>query len=72
MLVRFAPGTGYPAHRHGDVEECHILHGELCVDDKKFEAGDFIRAEAGSVDLRVWTETGCTCVVMTSLKNTML
>jgi hypothetical protein len=53
-------------------DQLALLHGELCVDDKKFHSGDFIRAEAGSVDLRVWTETGCTCVVMTSLKDTIL
>ena len=50
MLVRLAPGTDYPSHRHGDFEELHLLHGELQIDDKKLHAGDFIRAEGGSAD----------------------
>jgi quercetin dioxygenase-like cupin family protein len=72
MLVRLAPGTDYPRHRHDDREELHLLHGELWVDDKKLHAGDFIRAEAGSVDHRVWSQTGCTCVLVTSLNDTLL
>ena len=28
--------------------------------DKKLQPGDFIQAEAVSVDYRVWSETGCT------------
>ena len=27
MLVRLAPGTEYPPHRHAGVEELHMLHG---------------------------------------------
>jgi len=69
MLVRLAPGAAYPAHRHAGVEELHLLHGELMVDDKKLYPGDYIRAEAGSADSRVWSETGCTCVLLTSTKD---
>jgi len=72
MLVRLAPGADYPPHRHGDFEELHLLHGELHIDDKKLHAGDFIRAAGGSVDHRVWTETGCTCVLVTSLNDMLL
>src|SRR5688572_28761073 len=35
MLVRLAPGTDYPPHRHAGVEELYLLHGELWIDDKK-------------------------------------
>jgi hypothetical protein len=66
MLVRLAPGVDYPPHRHAGVEELHLLHGELLIDDKKLQPGDYIRAEPGSEDHRVWSETGCTCVLMTS------
>lgn len=72
MLVRLAPGTEYPPHRHAGIEELHLLHGELIIDDKKLQAGDFIRAEAGSVDHRVWSETGCTCFLMTSTRDAIL
>jgi ChrR-like protein with cupin domain len=72
MLVRLAPGTDYPAHCHAGLEELHLIHGELMIDDKKLYPGDYIRANAGSVDHRVWSETGCTCVLMTSTKDAIL
>ena len=72
MLVRLAPGTDYPPHRHAGIEELHLLHGELMIDDKKLYPGDYIRAEADTVDHRVWSETGCTCVLLTSTRDEIL
>jgi quercetin dioxygenase-like cupin family protein len=71
MLVRLDPGTDYPGHIHGGIEELHLLHGVLKVDDRTLYPGDFIHAEAGSVDHRVWSETGCTCFLMTSTKDAL-
>ena len=71
MLVRLAPGTHYPPHRHAGVEELYLLHGELMIDDKKLYPGDYNRAEAGSADQRVWSETGCTCVLLTSTRDVL-
>jgi len=71
MLVRLAPGADYPPHRHVGIEELHLLDGELMIDDRKLYPGDYSRAEAGSVDRRVWTETGCTCVLITSAKDVL-
>jgi hypothetical protein len=62
MLVRLAPRTDYPPHRHSGLEELHLLHGELMINDRKLYPGDYNRAEVGTSDLRVWSETGCTCV----------
>ena len=72
MLVRLAPGVEYPPHRHAGVEELYLLHGELMINDKKLYPGDSNRAEADTVDHRVWTETGCTCVLMTSTRDVVL
>ena len=72
MLVRLAPGAEYPPHRHAGLEELHLLHGELMIDDKKLYPGDYNRAEADTVDHRVWTETGCTCVLITSVLDVLL
>jgi anti-sigma factor ChrR (cupin superfamily) len=66
MLVRLAPGVAYPPHTHAGVEELHLLSGELWIDDRKLFPGDFSHAEPGSGDSRVWSETGCTCVLLTS------
>ena len=71
MLVRLDPGTDYPGHSHAGIEELHLLHGILKVDDRTLYPGDFIHSEAGSVDHRVWSETGCTCFLVTSMKDAL-
>jgi len=72
MIVRLAPGTDYPPNQHAGKEELHLLHGELMIDGKKFGAGDVVRSEAGSVDHRVWSDTGCTCFLVTSTRDANL
>jgi DNA-directed RNA polymerase specialized sigma24 family protein len=71
MLVRLAPGTDYPPHTHEGLEELHLLQGELMIDARKLSAGDYNRAEPGTSDKRVWSETGCMCVLMTSTRDTI-
>jgi quercetin dioxygenase-like cupin family protein len=71
MLVRLAPGVEYPPHRHDGIEELHLLSGELWIDDRKLHPGDYNRAEPGTADQRVWSETGCTCVLITSPKDVL-
>ena len=56
---------------HAGIEELHLLHGILRVDDRTLHPGDFIHSEAGSVDHRVWSETGCTCFLLTSTKDAL-
>jgi hypothetical protein len=51
------------------VEELHLLEGELWIDERKLYPGDYNRAEAGTGDKRVWSETGCTCVLITSTRD---
>jgi anti-sigma factor ChrR (cupin superfamily) len=69
MLVRLLPGVEYPPHTHAGLEELFLLDGELWIDDRKLYPGDYNRAEAGSGDKRVWSETGCTCVLITSTQD---
>lgn len=71
MLVRLEPGAAYPPHAHAGVEELHLLHGELWVDDRKLLPGDYNRAESGTSDQRVWSATGCTCVLITSTRDAL-
>ena len=66
MLVRLAPGASYPAHTHADVEELHLLDGELWIDARKLMPGDYNYGAPGAADDRVWSETGCTCLLVTS------
>ena len=71
MLVRLAPGVAYPPHRHAGTEELHLLDGELFIEDRKLLPGDYNRGEAGASDKFVWTETGCTCVLITSTRDVL-
>ena len=71
MLVRLAPGGEYPPHTHAGVEELHLLDGELWIDERKLYPGDYNRAEPGTGDKRVWSETGCTCVLITSTRDVL-
>jgi hypothetical protein len=66
MLVRLEPGVAYPPHTHAGVEELHLLQGELWIDDRKLFPGEYNYGKQGASDQRVWTETGCTCVLITS------
>ncbi len=66
MLVRLAPGVNYPPHTHAGAEELHLLSGDLRIDDRKLYPGEYNRAERGTADKRVWSETGCTCLLITS------
>ena len=69
MLVRLAPGASYPAHTHAGFEELHLLDGELWIDEKKLVPGDYNYSAPGEGDERVWSETGCTCLLVTSTKD---
>lgn len=69
MLVRLLPNVHYPPHTHAGLEELHLLDGELWIDERKLFPGDYNRAEAPSGDQRVWSETGCTCVLVTSTED---
>ena len=71
MLVRLAPGVDYPPHTHAGVEELHLLDGELWIDHRKLHPGDYNRGEPGTGDKRVWSETGCTCVLITSTRDVL-
>lgn len=69
MLVRLAPGAEYPPHTHAGIEELYLLWGELWINNRKLYPGDYNRGERGASDWRVWSETGCTCVLITSTRD---
>ena len=71
MLVRLAPGASYPPHTHAGVEELHLLDGELWIDGRKLVPGDYNYGAPGAGDESVWSETGCTCVLITSTEDSL-
>jgi anti-sigma factor ChrR (cupin superfamily) len=71
MLVRLAPGGSYPAHTHAGTEELHLLDGELWIDERKLLPGDYYYGAPGTADERVCSETGCTCLLVTSIRDVL-
>jgi anti-sigma factor ChrR (cupin superfamily) len=71
MLVRFAPGASYAAHTHASNEACHLLDGELQIDEEHLRAGDFVIASAGSRHTIVQSAAGATCLVVTSTRDSL-
>lgn len=69
MLVRMAPGTSYPRHRHGGPEECFVLEGDLRVGEEVMHAGDYQRAAAGSHHPVQSTTKGCLLFLVSSLSD---
>lgn len=72
MLVHVFPGASYPSHVHAAVEELHLLDGELWIDDRLLYPGDYNYGPPGATDHRVYSETGCTCVLITSPSDVLL
>jgi anti-sigma factor ChrR (cupin superfamily) len=71
MLVRLAVGASYPAHTHAGVEELHLLDGELWIDGRKLVPGDYNYGAPGAGDESVRSDTGCTCVLVTSTRDVL-
>ena len=65
------PARVTQAHTHAGVEELHLLDGELWIDERKLFPGDYNYGAPGAGDERVWSETGCTCVLVTSTKDVL-
>jgi quercetin dioxygenase-like cupin family protein len=73
MMIRMAPHTSYPPHRHAGPEECYVLSGELCIGNElRMRAGDFQRAERGSEHPLQWTEIGCVLLLVSSLEDELI
>lgn len=66
MLVRFAAGAKYADHTHVGNEDCHLLDGDLWVDEREMFPGDCLYSLPGSRHTRIHSQTGCTCLVITS------
>ncbi|NIS08577.1 MAG: hypothetical protein GWO07_07410 [Candidatus Dadabacteria bacterium] len=72
VLVKMDPGAAFPDHKHAEYEECYIISGELNMGGHKFTKGDYIRADADSMHHSIYSEIGCTLLVMASAKNEMI
>jgi anti-sigma factor ChrR (cupin superfamily) len=69
MLVRMEPGAVLVAHRHADLEESYVLEGDLQVAGIEMRAGDYCRAEPGSLHEGVRTRGGCVFIAVQSQRD---
>lgn len=47
-LVRYPPGSRFPAHEHGGGEEYLVLEGEFADEDGRYGPGTYVRNPPGS------------------------
>jgi len=57
-LVRMEPGAKFPAHSHGDTEQCLVLEGDIRWGQMVYEKGDFVVMGKDSTHPEIWSETG--------------
>jgi anti-sigma factor ChrR (cupin superfamily) len=63
-LVKFQPGSTYPAHRHPEGEDCLVLQGGFRDGRGQYRAGDFVYYEPGSVHSDFEALAGDECVLL--------
>lgn len=71
-LVRMEAGARYPSHHHAAIEELFLLSGDLHVEDQVMRAGDYCRADSGSIHGETFTDDGCLFLLMASPENQVI
>jgi anti-sigma factor ChrR (cupin superfamily) len=59
QLVRFAPGTTFPLHRHSGPEFIYMLEGAGYQEGQRLSTGWASVAATGSIDTAFHTPDGC-------------
>jgi len=72
QLVRMAPGSSIPHHRHAEFEDCYVLEGDLTLSGIEMKAGDYCRAEPGSIHTDITTRDGNVIILIASEHNELL
>lgn len=72
MLIRMAPGSAYPRHRHAAKEECYVIAGDLKIGARPMSAGDYQLAEVDSIHEVQSTERGCLLLITSSQDDELL
>lgn len=71
-LVRMEAGARYPSHHHAAIEELFMLSGDLHVENQVMGAGDYCRADPGSIHGETFSDTGCLFLMMASQENQVM
>ena len=62
-LLRYAPGSGVPRHRHRGLETIIVLSGIQCDESGSYPAGSVVFNPA-ETEHSVWTDAGCTVLIL--------
>ena len=71
-LVRMEAGAHIPSHHHAAIEEVFLLAGDLQVENQVMRAGDYCRADFGTIHGETFTDDGCLFLLMTSPENPVI
>jgi quercetin dioxygenase-like cupin family protein len=71
-LMRMQKGARYTDHRHALTEEMFVIEGSCYIAGRLLKAGDYHRAEAGSIHLDSHTDEGALMLVISSTQNELL
>jgi quercetin dioxygenase-like cupin family protein len=71
-LVRMDAGAHIPSHHHAVIEELFLLSGDLHVEGQVMRAGDYCRADSGTIHGETFTDDGCLFLLMTSPENQVI
>jgi anti-sigma factor ChrR (cupin superfamily) len=63
VLLRFAPGKGYPTHHHSVAEEVYVIDGVYEDMGQQFGPGSYLYYPPGS-EHNAFSTTGCTFLVI--------
>lgn len=69
LLARLAPETAFPPHDHSGPEQTLVLSGDLQSGGRRLGPGDFFFAAAGSHHPDLYSEGGCTALVILSVND---
>lgn len=67
QIVKFESGAKFPAHHHHKAEFMYILEGELIQNNHVLKSGFVSIAQAGTHDESVYTNMGCTFLILSSI-----
>jgi quercetin dioxygenase-like cupin family protein len=71
-LVRMAPGTELPRHRHAGTEEVLVVEGGVTMGDFEVQPGEYCFSEPDSVHEAIRSPRGCTLFLIGSEHDELL
>lgn len=70
LLMQLDPGTRFPEHPHHGHEEIYLISGDAQTEGRRLRPGDFFHADPGSHHGSLYSEHGCTALLVTPLPVT--